>query len=413
MSSTLGRQTISQRRTAPRVRLGVSERPECQPVAPSADIMGPQYDVTNAYNFSHSRAPSMKMSVDNEDELPPAATVTPMQQYPVDPSKGGATGRQFLSKRPNTAAHSFSERPETMPVPVPSSYEGPAQFCHETKFGDRGIAFMEETLSNDAEVQRITRRSFPIVDNGQLKQGCAVTIVHPMQQYPVPLKRYSSIGLQVLANRPATHAIRFSERPEPMALQVGASDVGPASFPQRSSFNTSSMGRLPLNLASEHNTPMPSATKVSKVSDHLMGTHSCTSLAQWGKDAELKSCRDGNAAAALKITLGSKKTPTEAQKRKHTLGTINSLSDWLREFGHPQGEAAAFARPAKGRGHVAPTHVSKASTPSNAAAAARTANLVLQGKTEDVLKQRAVFHRRPYTGEGVMGVPMPKKQRAP
>jgi len=151
---------------------------------------------------------------------------------------------------------------------------------------------------------------------------------------------------------------------------------------------------------------MPGATKVIKVSEHLMGSQSCSSLAQWGKDTELQSCRDGNAAAALKITMGSKKTPTAAQQRKHTLSTINSLSDWLREFGTPQQETDGLthARGTKGRGHVAPTHVSKASTPSNAAAAARTAALVLEGKTDEVLKQRAIFHRRAYTGEGVMGV---------
>lgn len=404
MRSSIGKQTVSTQKTAPRALAYASERPECQPILPSADIQGPQYNTTPAFNFTQARAPTISMGRDDQNDLPPAATVAPMQQYPVDPFKNDSTGRQVLSSRPNTSSCVFSERPETMPVPKLSSYEGPAQFCREFKYGTRGVSFVKDTLTNDAEVQRITRRSFPIVDNGQLKQGRAVNIVHPKQQYPA--KQYSSIGPQVLAIRPSVHAVAFSRRPECMPPMNDASDVGPASFPQRSSFNAGGITRLPVNLASETNTPMPTLTKVSNVSNHLVGSESCSTLAAWLKNSELQSSRDGNAAATLKITMGSKKEPSAAQQHKHALESINSLSDWLREFGRPVHEKEAASHPTKGRGHVAPTHVSKSSNPTSAAAAARAASLILEGKTDEVLKQRSIFHRRAYNGEGVMGVSM-------
>jgi len=164
----------------------------------------------------------------------PIAVVTQEQQYPV---KGGSSlGRQIDSRFRNTGSCRMTEpgAPLTRnPPPNTTSDIGPAQFFLQrtakgglpSQLESKGIRFRQDPDNG------VSRRSFPVVDEGTLRQGVPTTLVSPQQQYPIPSE--SSLGPQVLSRYKNTGSCRMTEPGAPLTRNPApeqTSDVGPAQF---------------------------------------------------------------------------------------------------------------------------------------------------------------------------------------
>ena len=126
------------------------------------------------------------------------------------------------------------------PPPEPNNNIGPAMFLHQlTHTGglpaqreQKGIKFRQ-----DPELpEGVSRRSLPIVDQGTIKQGCAISAVAPMQQYPV--RSSSALGRQVLSTSKSAGSITIGRKmgestraPPPITADTN----GPAQFNLRQS----------------------------------------------------------------------------------------------------------------------------------------------------------------------------------
>jgi len=128
----------------------------------------------------------------------PVCQVSAMQQYPINADS--SLGKQLRSRHTNTGSCRMTEPKsllERNPFPQQTSDIGPAQFLLQrtakgglpAQLENKGIKFRQEPDLPDG----VSRRSLPITDQGTLKQGQAIGVVDPYQQFP--LKNYSSLKI--------------------------------------------------------------------------------------------------------------------------------------------------------------------------------------------------------------------------
>lgn len=224
----------------------------------------------------------------------------------------------------------------------------------------------------------------PVVDQGTLKQGVAVSAVNQYQQYPV--KGYDSIGRQTQSRYRSAGSMTMSRRmnAQGRAPPMSTADTnGPVQFNLSRSMSTGLLerGRAPDPMVVTKAEAIKKGTALFKLS-----MPKNASIADWlvdngKKDYKTKLFKgngklprsyelthDGQPTTAKKHKRSKPKDPNadddyEAPKKKSAADEINSIADWLAKTGLPEKKNIFMAEverrdPEKNRGHVKPTFIS-------------------------------------------------------
>ncbi|GMH96066.1 hypothetical protein TrVE_jg13678 [Triparma verrucosa] len=309
----------------------------------------------------------------------PISAVSGAQQYPV--KSNSSMGQQINSRMKSSGSITFNatETPlERAPAPEPNNNLGPAQYLLQlTHTGglpaqreQKGIRFRQ-----DPELpEGISRRSLPVVDQGTLKQGVAVSAVDQYQQYPV--KYSNSLGRQVQSRHRSSGTVTMSRRQNETGRApppISADTNGPAQFNLSRSMSTGQLDNYP---AKEPRT-ITRAEAIKKGSQLFnLSMPRNDSISSWlqehGKEVKLFK-QKGNGKLRQTMTKKKKKKYNadpnvdtdvyEAEEKKDAKDEINTIQDWLDKNGLPGKHnifKAEFERRDRDKsgGHVKPTFVS-------------------------------------------------------
>mmetsp|Transcript_34882 Transcript_34882/g.44484 ORF Transcript_34882/g.44484 Transcript_34882/m.44484 type:complete len:465 (+) Transcript_34882:57-1451(+) len=341
--SAFGKQPLSSRRTGGTLKM--SERPEVTPIEPQMHDLGPA-----AYSVNRETWRSQvgtKLGKDHlegtgisERSLPivcqgelkrgrKVAHVSPAMQYPA--------GQHIapVSRHRKAETLKFSERPETVPITAQMSNVGPASFNlrnHTTGQNKRGVIRWHPEKVQEPGV---SRRAQPVIDQGELKHGRAVTAVAPTQQYPVsPVS-----NLAANSKHGKAPGMKFASRGEIFPLPVQNNTVGPAGYTIPSTLTMSGL-RLPKNMKDDvaARTMRPKTVafeRMSRLHDDNVDTRPQT-LSGW----------------------------LNSQEAQEKIPQVDSLSDWLKVQGQPNRALKKTYHTVRlkhpGRGNVNPTFTPKA-----------------------------------------------------
>jgi hypothetical protein len=331
----------------------------------------------------------------------PISEVSYAAQYPVKASS--SMGKQLLSHSVSAGTITMTSPKrllERNPFPEPMSDIGPAQFCHELTYvgglpahrEQKGIKFRQ-----DPELpEGISRRSLPIVDNGTLKQGQAISVVDPYSQYPVT-STSSSLGRQIKSQYRSAGGVTMSRNTSVMersATTQSADTNGPAQFNMsrtidgKRTLGTSNLQTRTISRAAAErkgadlfNISKPKDDSISQWLDKrgenvkikvTKGVGRLPSKMDWTWDGQPRMKSDAKIAREANMKGGKGEGGGDddddaggggKKSKKKTVKKMESIADWLANNGLPSADnifKAEFERRqgTKGKGHVQPTFLS-------------------------------------------------------
>ncbi|GMH71220.1 hypothetical protein TrRE_jg5029 [Triparma retinervis] len=402
--NSLGRQVESRHKSAGSITFNATETPlpRCPPPEPNNNLGPAQYllQLTHTGGLPAQRE-QRGIKFRQDPELPEGVSrrslpmvdqgtlkqgvaidkVSGGQQYPINPSKVNSLGKQVDSRHKSAGSITMSlpnQDLDRCPAPEPNNNLGPAQYLLQlTHTGglpayreNKGIRFRQ-----DPELpEGISRRALPMVDQGTVKQGVAISKVLPYQQYPV--KVGSSMGRQFLSTCKSAGSITMSRKMGESTRappRVTADTNGPAQFNLSQNMGTMS----PYNPKVTTLTKREMREKGDKLFKLSMPKNDSISdwLMEHGKtDLKIKKSR-GMGKLVTNTGYGGKKKIRKKAKdpneddayvppeKKSAKDEIKSIADWLKKNGEPGKKnifRAQYERrePDKSRGMVKPTFIS-------------------------------------------------------